>query len=82
MNTPNDWIMENNSLTRTIKLTNFKEAVDLINKIALIAEEMNHHPDIELFSYNNIKIKVTTHQAGNTITNKDRELAERITKIL
>ena len=82
MKTPTGWTIENNHLTTIIKLNNFKEAIGMINKIALIAEEINHHPDIELFSYNNLKIKLTTHQAGNKITQKDLLVAERINKII
>jgi 4a-hydroxytetrahydrobiopterin dehydratase len=50
------------------------EAVEFINQIVPIAEEADHHPDIEIFSYKKVKIKLIPHDAGE-ITEKDVNLA-------
>lgn len=78
----NLWTEENGILTRIFTFENFIEAVDFVNKIVPIAEKLNHHPDVEIFSYKNVKIKLTTHDEGNKITDKDIELAKEIDKIL
>lgn len=79
---PNLWTEENGTLTRIFTFENFIEAVDFVNKILPVAEKLNHHPDVEIFSYKNVKIKLTTHDEGNKITDKDIELAKEIDKIL
>lgn len=75
------WTTENNSLIKIFNFTNFVEAVDFVNKVALLAEKNNHHPDIEIFSYNKVKIKLSTHDKGNQITQKDIKLSLEIDKI-
>jgi 4a-hydroxytetrahydrobiopterin dehydratase len=75
------WKEENNKLNRDFKFTNFNEAWGFMTRVALIAEKMNHHPEWSNV-YNTVKIALTTHDAGNTITEKDRKLAAEIDKIL
>lgn len=77
----NQWINENGILAKTFTFSNFIEAVDFVNKIVPLAEKVNHHPDIEIFSYKNVKIKLTTHDEGG-ITGKDIKLAKEIDSIL
>lgn len=77
----NNWENNNNSLVKTFVFKGFVEAVDFVNKIVLIAEKSKHHPDIEIFSYKNVKIKLTTHEEGG-VTEKDIELAKEIDKII
>lgn len=74
-----DWSLSGNgkSITRNFELKNFKEAIDLVNKIAKIAEEKNHHPDIRIHDYNNLEVKLSTHSAGG-LTQIDFEVAEKI----
>ena len=60
--------------------SNFSEAFAFITKVALVAEKMNHHPTIEN-TYNKVTLKLSTHDAGNTITDKDKKLASAINKI-
>ena len=50
-----------------------------VNKVSLVSEKMNHHPDIHI-SYNKVEIELTTHDA-NRITIKDIQLAEKIEKL-
>ena len=81
MKYPEDWKKEENHLERVFEFGNFVQAVDFVNKIVPLAQEQRHHPDIEIFSYNKVKIKLTTHDEGYKITEKDIELAKRINEI-
>lgn len=81
MENKNQWINENNSLVRVFTFGNFVEAVDFVNKIVPLAEKLGHHPDIEIFSYKKVKVKLTTHDAGNKVTEKDIKLAKEIDNI-
>lgn len=76
-----EWINENNSLVKTFTFKNFVEAVSFVDKIVPLAEKLNHHPDIEIFSYKNVKVNLTTHEEGK-ITEKDIELAKEIDNII
>ena len=81
MENTNKWTNENDKLTRTFTFGNFVEAVDFVNKIAPLSEKANHHPDIEIFSYKNVKIKLSTHDAGDKVTEKDIKLSKEIDRI-
>jgi len=72
------WNEKNNELVAQLKFKDFKEAFAFMTEVALIAEKMNHHPAWSN-TYNKVEIRLSTHDAGNTITDKDRKLAERIT---
>ena len=74
------WREINNTITKEFTFNNFVQALAFINKIGLLAEEHNHHPDILLHGYKHVRITMTTHSVGNKVTNKDRELAELIDK--
>lgn len=76
-----NWKEENNSLTRNFKFNDFVEAWSFMSKVALIAERMNHHPEWSNV-YNSVTITLTTHDKGNTITAKDRELAAKIDHLI
>ena len=73
-----NWEEQNNSLYQKFKFKNFIEAWAFMNKVALLAEKANHHPEWKNV-YNTVEIWLTTDDEGNTITAKDRELAEKIT---
>lgn len=74
------WKEENNKLTQSFKFKNFVEAFGFMSKVALVAEKMSHHPEWKNV-YNKVEITLTTHDEGNTITKKDRELAKAIDEI-
>lgn len=78
---PNNRSISDNTLTRTFTLANFVDAVAFVNRIVPLAESANHHPDILIFAYKNVKISLSTHDAGNTVTQKDIDLAEQINGI-
>jgi 4a-hydroxytetrahydrobiopterin dehydratase len=75
------WKEQGGYLVKVFEFDNFIEAVDFVNKIVPIAEDMRHHPDLEIFSYKKVRVKLTTHDEGNKITDKDINLAKKIEKI-
>jgi len=76
-----DWKEENNKLTRHFDFKNFSEAFAFMTRVAIEAERLGHHPDWNNV-YNKVEINLSTHDAGNTVTEKDRTLANRIDKLL
>jgi 4a-hydroxytetrahydrobiopterin dehydratase len=74
------WTTENQQLVREFEFDNFVEAIDFVKKIADLAEESQHHPDILIHSYNKVKIMIYTHDQ-NKITDKDYALADKIDKL-
>ena len=74
------WTEQNNSLKATIKFRDFKEAFAFMTEVALYAESMNHHPEWSNV-YNTVEISLCTHDAGDIVTQKDRDLAAIISKV-
>lgn len=81
MDQQDKWTNDEGILTKTFTFGNFVEAVDFVNKIVPLAERVGHHPDIEIYSYKNVKVKLSTHDAGNIVTKKDIELSKEIDKL-
>ena len=75
------WKEIDNSLQRSFEFQNFIEAFAFMTKVAFLAEKMNHHPEWKNV-YNKVEITLTTHDAGNMITEKDRKLAEQINQLV
>ncbi len=71
------WNEENNKLSKTFKFKDFSEAFGFMARVALAAEKMNHHPTWTN-TYNKVSIELSTHDAGNIVTDKDRALAAAI----
>lgn len=74
------WIEENNSLKKTFQFRNFTDAFGFMTKVALEAEKMDHHPTWTN-TYNKVSIELSTHDAGNSVTDKDRKLAKIIDQL-
>jgi 4a-hydroxytetrahydrobiopterin dehydratase len=74
------WTKNDNQITKNFSFKNFNEAVDFVNKVAQLAEKANHHPDIFLYNYKNVRLSLTTHAAGK-VTEKDYDLASKIDEI-
>lgn len=72
------FVEKNNALVATFIFGNFAEALKFVNTVGNIAEITAHHPDIFMHNYKLVTISTTTHDAGNTITDKDQALAKRI----
>ncbi len=75
MQSADNWIELDGGLEQTFELPSFAEAVAFVNRVAELAEQENHHPDLML-SYRKVTVRWTTHSAGG-ITDRDRELAAR-----
>lgn len=75
------WTEKDNKLTRSFTFENFIEAFAFMTSVALIAEKMDHHP-LWTNVYNNVEISLSTHDAGDIITEKDRKLAAEIDKLV
>jgi len=75
------WTEENNSLYKKFEFKNFSEAFAFMTRVAIEAEKADHHP-LWTNVYNKVEIWLSTHDAGNTITAKDRKLAKNIDKLL
>jgi len=75
------WQEKENKLCRTFKFKNFSEAFAFMSRVALAAEKMDHHPEWTNI-YNTVDIRLSTHDAGNTVTDKDRKLAAAIDRII
>ncbi len=71
------WEESNNKLHRTFKFKDFTEAFAFMTRVAFLAEKHNHHPNWSNV-YNSVTIELTTHDAGNKVTQKDRDLARAI----
>ncbi|GAC1416708.1 MAG: hypothetical protein NVS1B13_00190 [Flavisolibacter sp.] len=75
------WSEQNNSLYRQFKFKDFKEAFSFMTQVALIAEKMDHHPKWTNV-YNVVEIWLSTHDAGDKVTEKDKKLSKKIDEIL
>lgn len=75
------WIEENNSLNRTFEFNDFSEAFAFMTRVALLAEQQQHHPNWSNV-WNKVEISLNTHDAGDIITDKDRKLAKAIDQLL
>ncbi|MFM9076537.1 MAG: 4a-hydroxytetrahydrobiopterin dehydratase [Bacteroidota bacterium] len=75
------WTETAESLTRTIIFKDFSEAFAFMTRVAILAEKMDHHPEWSNV-YNKVVIRLSTHDAGNVVTEKDRQLAAAIDRLL
>ncbi len=75
-----NWSEIDNKLQREFEFDDFQQALEFINEIAVICESENHHPGIN-WVYNKITLKLSTHDAGDVITQKDIKLAELIDEV-
>jgi 4a-hydroxytetrahydrobiopterin dehydratase len=75
------WIEESNQLKKSFIFSDFTEAFAFMTRVAFLAEAQQHHPN--WFNvYNRVDIALTTHDAGNVVTEKDRKLAKAIDQLL
>lgn len=71
------WRREGEEIVREWKLADFAAAIAFVDRVAEVAEEANHHPDILLHGWNNVRLAMTNHSAGG-LTATDFEVAARI----
>ena len=74
------WHEKNDKLCCVFTYKDFIEAFGFISRVALLAEQMNHHPTI-ISTYNKVEIQLTTHDAGHRVTEKDKALAKAIDSV-
>jgi len=74
------WNLKDKALEREFRFKNFREAMDFVNRLANVAEEQNHHPDI-CISYNKVRLEVSTHRIGG-LSKNDFALAAKIDKLV
>ena len=74
------WQEVDNALTVNMKFKDFNQAFGFMTQVALLAEKMDHHPEWSNV-YNRVDIRLTTHDKGNTVTEKDRAMAASISAI-
>jgi len=77
---PAGWAEANNALSRTVQRADFVEALAFVLEVGKLAEAANHHPDIDI-RYRSVHLTLSTHSAGNTITDKDTALAQQINQL-
>ena len=69
------WQEKNNTLYKEFKFNDFSEAFAFMTRVALAAEKMDHHPKWTN-EYNKVEMWLSTHDAGDVVTEKDRNLAK------
>ena len=75
-----EWNEDGGTLTRNFEFANFVEAFGFVTQVALVAQRHDHHPDLSI-SWNKVTVTTTSHDAGNTITDRDRKLTAAIDKL-
>ena len=73
------WERDGEAIRRSFELDDFKGSVNFVNRLTPEAEDMNHHPDLEI-SWNKVTVTITTHSEGG-LTANDFELAQRIDRL-
>ncbi|MBL0357838.1 MAG: 4a-hydroxytetrahydrobiopterin dehydratase [Chitinophagaceae bacterium] len=74
------WKKQNNSLYKKFEFKNFSQAFAFMTRVALAAEKADHHP-LWTNVYNKVEIWLSTHDAGDIVTDKDKKLAKEIDKL-
>jgi 4a-hydroxytetrahydrobiopterin dehydratase len=75
-----EWRREGDEIVREWKFDDFAAALAFVNRVGGAAEETNHHPDILLHGWNNVKLSLTNHSAGG-LTAVDFEMAGRFDEL-
>ena len=74
-----EWELEKKHIERTFEFDDFADAVDFVNAVAEVAEDEEHHPDIDI-RYNKVTCTLSTHSAGG-ITQNDLDMAKEIDRV-
>jgi 4a-hydroxytetrahydrobiopterin dehydratase len=75
------WERERDEIVREWRFENFGEAIAFVNRVAEVAEEANHHPDIFVHGWNKVKLLLTNHSAGG-LTEMDFTMAARFDELV
>ncbi|RMD67970.1 4a-hydroxytetrahydrobiopterin dehydratase [Candidatus Pacearchaeota archaeon] len=80
MESLDNWSLESGTaISKVFEFSNFKEAIEFVNKVAEVAEAHSHHPDI-VITFNRVRLALTTHDEHG-LTKKDFEVAREIDRI-
>ena len=72
-----DWNLNNQSIEKEFVKKDFKSTLSFVDNVGEAAENMDHHPDIFIHSWNKVKFTISTHKEGG-LTDMDFALAEKI----
>ena len=75
-----DWAFADDTIHKTYRFASFTEAIGFIAEMAFSCEKANHHPDLSNI-YSTVTIRLSTHDVGNKVTQKDVDLALEIEKL-
>ena len=75
------WKLNNQKLEKEFKLNNFSEIVEKLIAVAAAADAINHHPDVHIYGYNNVKFVLSTYSKNNTVSKLDYDLAKKIDEL-
>ena len=75
-----DWARDGDAISRTVRFDTFADGIDYIRRLAPVADEADHHPDIDI-RYRNVKFALTSHDSGG-ITDRDFTMATKIDGLL
>jgi len=79
-NVPAGWAEANNVLSKTVERADFVEALAFVVEVGKLAEAADHHPDIDI-RWRTVFLRLSSHEAGNIITEKDLGLADKINRL-
>jgi 4a-hydroxytetrahydrobiopterin dehydratase len=74
-----EWELRDGALVRQVHAVDFLSGIRLVDEVAVVAESLNHHPDIDI-RYRDVTFRLVTHSAGG-VTDKDLEMAGRIDEV-
>jgi 4a-hydroxytetrahydrobiopterin dehydratase len=74
------WRRDGSEIERVVELANFPKAIEVVDRVAELAEAADHHPDIDI-RWRTLKFRLSTHSAGG-LTEKDFALAKQIDKAI
>ncbi len=75
-----DWARDEDAISRTIRFDTFADGIEFICRVAPVADEADHHPDIDI-RYRNVKFLLTSHDSGG-LTDRDFAMAANIDRLL
>jgi 4a-hydroxytetrahydrobiopterin dehydratase len=79
--TASAWRREGEAIVRDEQVADFAAAIALVNRVAALAEDAGHHPDLLVHGWNNVRMTLSTHSEGG-LTDADFRLAARIDTIV
>ncbi len=75
------WKQDGETLVRDLQFKDFASALAFVNRVGEVAEAADHHPDITIHGWNNVRLELSTHSAGR-VTDADHKLAATIDELL